>query len=162
MVFTAWGSPEVRDRDHGVRKQDAFHGPQAILELRDASRFALDDEDLEARLIAQMGVCGRTDRSEEVVLPMENPMGYHADVVPIYDCDRSNDLAPALTPSPHEGPADEFSESLGPAPETFVLDETIEILQKGALEGNSDSFHGHVLPPIPESATDLMKRTGKL
>src|SRR5438046_9581564 len=92
----ASGSPQLRRGDDRLRGQDALDGLEPPPKLFNSIRRSVDEEDLEARLIVQVGVGGRTDESEKLVLPVEEPVGHHAHFMPIDDHARPDDASTDL------------------------------------------------------------------
>src|SRR5437762_12917501 len=107
----ASGSPQLRRGDDRLRGQDALDGLEPPPKLFNSIRRSVDEEDLEARLIVQVGVGGRTDESEELVLPVEEPMGHHAHFMPIDDRDRPDDASSRLPAALSEGVPDQSAKS---------------------------------------------------
>src|SRR5947199_63092 len=137
------GSPELCRGDDRLRGQDALDGLEAPPKLFNSIRCSVDEEDLEARLIVQVGVGGRADESEELVLPVEEPMGHHAHFMPIDDRDRPDDASTGLPMAVGEGFPDQSAQRLGPAPVTLRRHEPIEIRQEPPLQRHTDALDRH-------------------
>src|SRR5207302_115095 len=89
-------STNDRGPNDGLGREDAFQGLQPSRELRDPPGIAVHDEDLQTRLLVEVGVGRGPDEPEELVLAVEEPMRDHPDFVPVDDRDRPDDMAPAL------------------------------------------------------------------
>src|SRR2546425_6045663 len=147
MVLSGPASTEVRARDDGLHEQDALPRPQPVGKVRAPPRLALDDEDLEARLLAQMHVGRRPNGPEEVVLPVEDPVGHDPHVMAVHEGDRADNFLPRLRVPLRNRSPDEAPKGLAPARVSQLGDESVEIREQWSLQRNTDSVHGHRATP---------------
>src|SRR5439155_17234492 len=94
---------------------------------------------------------------EELVLTVEEPMRDHPDLVPVYDRDRPDDVAPGRKTTPCQGLPDQIPQGLRATAVSFLRHEPIEVRQERSLQGNSAALDRHVSPPGPDGAQHLRR-----
>src|SRR6266550_3294071 len=150
-------STNDRGPNHGLGREDAFQGLQPSRELRDPPGIAVHNEDLQTRLLVEVGVGRGADEPEELVLTVEEPMRDHPDLVPVYDRDRPDDVAPGRKTTPSEGLSNQITQGLRATAVSFLRHEPIEVRQERSLQGNPDALDRHVSPPAPHGDRPLRR-----
>jgi hypothetical protein len=149
MGGTGLGGAGLSDGHDEAAVLDAFEPDETAGELLDARGFSVDDEDLEAGIVIEMGMAGGNDEIVAGVLKFGEFFGDAVGVVVVDEGDGADHGGVGgLGPLGDEAVANEITERLGAVRIAEAGDKVIKALEEVGIEGNSDSAkdaHGHSL-----------------
>lgn len=128
---------------------NTFQANQAASECLDPSRFAMDDEDLQAGIMIEVRMAGRDHQFVVCVLKCGQLLANAVGVMVVDERDGANYRRIGIRrPFGDEPIADEIAEGLRAVRITESGDEIIEAIEEIRIERNADSAenaHGHSL-----------------